>query len=111
MPERVHVLISEAAQATLNADAERLGYTSDKHHGAPSLSAMLRAIAARQLLVIGPAERQEFAWLQSSLEVIAAHPDTFCNGMPAENREAALAFLGRIQKQVEWQLGEREGGH
>jgi hypothetical protein len=103
---RVHVLIPETAQETLNADAEHLGYTSDKHHGAPSFSAMLRAIAARQLLIIGPATLQEFTWLKDCLEVIAAHSSLFLNGLEGEDRQAALSFLERVRGEIAWQLGE-----
>ena len=104
----LNVYLDEDDPPALSGLADFLAFHSPKHHDpeVPSISALVSAIAKRQVFCLGPAGKSEFAWLQSSLEVIAAHPDTFCNGLPAGDREAALLFLGRVQKQVAWQLGE-----
>lgn len=104
--KRLTVKIVPEARASLASQAAHLGFFSPKVPNSPSITAYLAAIANGDLLVIGPAERQEFAWLQSSLEVIAAHPQIFCNGLPTEDCQAALSFLERVRGQVEWQLRE-----
>ena len=108
--KRLTVKIVPEARASLAGQAAHFGFFSPKVPNVPSITAYLAAIANGELFVIGPAERQGLTWLQASLEVIAAHPDIFCNGLPAEDREAALSFLERVRGQVKWQLGEREGG-
>ena len=104
--KRLTVKIVPEARASLASQAAHFGFFSPKVPNVPSITAYLAAIADGKLFIIGPAERQEFAWLKNCLEIIAAHPDILCNGLPAEDREAALSFLERARGQVEWQLGE-----
>jgi len=73
----------------------------------PNVTALLRLIAVRQVFCLGPAERKDFRFLADALVIILKHSELFLNGLQGADRTQAQDFLGKVQAQIKWQLGEK----
>ena len=86
--------------------AEFLGYRNPKTL-APTVTAATRDLCKGRCLLLGPAERKDFRFLADALVIILKHSELFLNGLQGADRTEAKDFLGKVQRQIAWQLGER----
>jgi len=105
----LNVYLDEDDPPALSRLSDFLGFYSPKHHDPeiPSISALIAAIANHQVFCLGPAEFAQFRFLGDALAIILKHSELFLNGLQGADRTEAQDFLGKVQKQIAWQLGEK----